>query len=255
MHNIFKKIVRSVCIVLLLLNAMSVYADEQNDTGTIECECNYSITKPDDTITFTANFIVTNGKTTTENPVLIVSLYEYGKMIDMESVQPTINSNGVANETVSVVIPTEKADNCYIKIFAWEAINSLKPIGEVIVVNDVNYYISNKSLYITANENSEFNVYMNMSTVNGATPTDIHTIEYDSTKMQPIDLCGFTYKKELIAGTVVNTNVVIESVDKTKGKIKYRFLNSSGTKTGINNVVKFKALTTISNCEIKYKVQ
>ena len=103
--------------------------------------------------------------------------------------------------------------------------------------------------------NTEFKIFMNASVIKGGDNEVIHTIEYDTTKVVPTDLCGFTYEKEISATTVENANVVIDSVDTTNGIIKYHFPIVSGRNTGINNVVKFKALSSITDAEIKYTIQ
>lgn len=132
---------------------------------------------------------------------------------------------------------------------------SLRPLGKYKTVNDIDSYLREKLIYVTTTENAEFKIFMNASTVKGGDSDMVHTITYDTTKVVPIDLCGFTYENELSTTAIENTNVVIDSVDTTNGIIKYHFLTDTGRNTGINNIIKFKALTSITDAEIKYIIQ
>ena len=244
-----------ICIVMLLIFTV-VYAEETaSTTDLIEYDVVYTVTTTDNITTLNATFTVTNSEIGIEEPLLIAAIYDDGRLVIMETAQPVIASGITINETVSVIIPEDKTETYYIKLFAWEGTGSLRPLGKYKTVNDIDSYLREKLTYITAAENAEFKIFMNTSTAKGGDGDVIHTIEYDTTKVVPIDLCGFTYEKELSAIEVENTNVVIDSVDTANGIIKYHFLNASGRNTGINNIIKFKALTSITDAEIKYSIQ
>ena len=239
-------------------SVLSNESEQQTITSSvdlIEYDVVYTVTSVDDVTMLNATFTVTNNEVGNESPLLIAAIYDDGRMVNIQTVQPTINSGATVNETVSIVIPEDKTESYYIKLFAWEGTGSLRPLGKYKTVNDIDSYLREKLLYITASENSEFNIFMNASTVKGGDDTVVHTIEYDTTKMVPVDLCGFTYEKEISATTIENANVVIDSADTTSGIIKYHFLTDSGRNIGINNIIKFKALTSITDAEIKYTIQ
>lgn len=221
----------------------------------IEYDVVYTVTTVDNITSLNALFTVTNNETGTESPLLIAAIYDDGRMVNMQTAQPTISSGATVNEVVSIVVPEDKTESYYIKLFAWEGTGSLRPLGKYKTVKNVDPYLREKLIYITTSENAEFNIFMNASIAKGGDATVVHTIEYDTTKVVPIDLCGFTYESELSATEVENTNVVIDSVDTTSGIIKYHFLTDSGRNTGINNIIKFKALTSITDAEIKYTIQ
>lgn len=244
-----------ICIVMLLIFTV-VYAEEiASTTNLIEYDVVYTVTNTDNVTTLNATFTVTNRENGTEEPLLIAAIYDDGRLVTMETAQLAIASGATINETVSVIIPEDKTETYYIKLFAWEDTGSLRPLGKYKTVNDIDSYLREKLIYVTVAENTEFKIFMNASTAKGGDGDVIHTIEYDTTKVVPIDLCGFTYEKELSAVEIPNSNIVIESVDSENGIIKYKFLNDSGRNTGINNIIKFKALTTITDAEIKYTIQ
>ncbi len=244
-----------ICIVMLLIFTV-VYAEETaSTTDLIEYDVVYTVTTTDNVTTLNATFTVTNSENGTEEPLLIAAIYDDGRLVAMQTAQPGIASGATVNEVVSIVIPEDKSESYYIKLFAWEGTGSLRPLGKYKTVNDIDPYLREKLIYVTATENLEFKIFMNASTVKGGDGAVVHTIEYDTTNVVPIDLCGFTYEKEISATMIENANVVIDSVDTTNGIIKYHFPIISGRNTGINNVVKFKALTSITDTEIKYTIQ
>jgi len=253
-----KKILKCLCLIVSLMFVV-VHAETLTTTATndlITYDVFYTVTTTDNGTILNANFTVTNNESESENALLIAAIYdEEGRMVTMQKTEPTIVSGTTVSETVSVTIPENKNDSYDIRLYAWEGAGSLKPLGKHKMVSDIDPYLREKSILITSTENTEFKVFMNAFTVNGNASDVIHTIEYDTTKMIPTDLCGFTDKKELSATTVQNTNVIIDTVDTTNGIIRYRFSNDSGRNTGTNNIIKFKALTSITDEEIKYTIQ
>lgn len=240
-------------------NVVTINETEEETVTTsvdmIEYDVVYTVTTVDNITSLNASFTVTNNETGAESPLLIAAIYDDGRLVNMQTAQPTITSGATVNEAVSITIPNDKTESYYIKLFAWEGTGSLRPLGKYKTVNDIDSYLREKLIYVTVAENTEFKIFMNASTAKGGDGDVIHTIEYDTTKVVAIDLCGFTYEKELSAVEMPNSNIVIESVDSENGIIKYKFLNDSGRNTGINNIIKFKALTSITDAEIKYTIQ
>lgn len=240
-------------------NVVTINETEEETVTTsvdmIEYDVVYTVTTVDNITSLNASFTVTNNETGAESPLLIAAIYDDGRLVNMQTAQPTITSGATVNEAVSITIPNDKTESYYIKLFAWEGTGSLRPLGKYKTVNDIDSYLREKLIYVTVAENTEFKIFMNASTAKGGDGDVIHTIEYDTTKVVAIDLRGFTYEKELSAVEMPNSNIVIESVDSENGIIKYKFLNDSGRNTGINNIIKFKALTSITDAEIKYTIQ
>ena len=235
-----------------------VYAEETTTDNTIdliEYDVVYTVTTVENVRTLNATFTLTNNESGTEEPLLIVAIYDNGRMIDVQSAHLNISSGATVSETLSIVIPSNMTENYYIKLFALEGTGSIRPLGNYTMIHDIDPYFWEKLVYVTASENAEFRIFMNASAVEGGNNDVVHTIEYDPTKVAPTDLCGFTYERELSAAVISNTNIVIESVDETNGIIKYHFSYDAGRNTGINNVIKFKALTSITDAEIKYTIQ
>lgn len=243
----------------LILSLMFIVAHAEgtavNITDLIEYDIIYTVTTVDDVTRLNAAFTVTNNENIGKEPLLIAAIYDGSRMINIEAAQPFITSGETVNEMVSIVIPDDKTESYKIKLFALEGSGSIRPLGNYKMVNDIDTYLREKLIYITSGANEEFKIFMNASTVKGESDDVIHTIEYDTTKVVPIDLCGLTFEKELSAATISNTNIVIDFVDTEHGIIKYRFSKDTGRNTGINNVIKFKALTSVTEEEIKYTVQ
>lgn len=252
-----KKILQCLCVILILTN-MIVYADETDVTSIsdlIEYDVIYELETAETTTTLNATFTLTNNENVAKNPLLLVAAYYNGRMIDMQTAQKNITAGTTVNETLSVVIPNNKKEKCYIKLFAWEGTGSLRPLGKYKKVTDFEPYLREKLIYVTSVANAEFKIYMNASLVKGANVDAVHSIEYDASKVSPIDLCGFTHEREVSAMPISNAGITIESVDTTNGIIRYKFLQNAGRNTGINNVVIFKTLTSITESEIKYTIQ
>ncbi len=257
MRNIIKKISRCLCFVLPLMfvGGSAEGTSAVNAVDLIEYDVVYTVTVAANVTTLNAIFTVTNNENKSEEPLLVAAIYDDGRMIAMQTAQPTISSGATISETVSIVIPEDKSEEYSIKLFAWEGSGSLRPLGKQKVISEIDPYLQEKLVYVTAAESAEFKIFMCAATAAGGDNTGIHMVKYDATKVVPIDLCGFTYEKELSAKTIPNTNIVIEAVDAEGGSITYRFLNDFGRNTGINNVIKFKALSAITDAEIQYTIR
>lgn len=241
----------NLCIILTL-TCTAVYAESAE---LIEYDVTYTVSTTDNITKMNITFTIFNGETETQQPFLIAAMYDGGKLIDLKTAEPLITSGIGEDEEISITIPNEKTDDYYVRLMVWESKGSLKPLGDSKTVHDIDPYLREKFLYVTANEDLEFKVFMNSLTVKGENGDAVHIIKYDSTKMEPIDLCGFTYEMELAATEVPSAGIIIENFDTANGVIVYKFLNETGRNTGTNNIIRFKALTTITDAEIEYTIQ
>lgn len=200
------------------------------------------------------DYNVYNGNSENDTVSLIAALYENDILSNVKT--QILDVNASKNATGSIVLPLpNNRENYTVKLMVWEELGTLKPIGNAKQVVDLDYYTREKYMYITSNANVGFNVYMNAATVKGANIDAVHTLKYDSSKISPVDLCGFTYNKELTAGEIASTNITVENADLTAGKIEYKFDIQDGRNTGITNFVKFKALVDLTDELIVYSIQ
>ena len=167
-----------------------------------------------------------------------------------------LSVDALDSNTDNILLPlSHNRENYSVKLMVWDGMGTLRPIGNAKLVIDLDDYTREKYMYITSNANVGFNVYMNASAVKGANANAVHTLKYDATKITPVDLCGFTYNKELTAGEISNTNITIQNVDLSAGKIEYKFNLAVGRNTGITNLVKFKTLSDVTDETIVYTIQ
>ena len=105
-----------ICIVMLLIFTV-VYAEETaSTTDLIEYDVVYTVTTTDNITTLNATFTVMNSEIGTEEPLLIAAIYDDGRMVNMQTAQPSIASGATVNEVVSIVIPEDKSESYYIKM-------------------------------------------------------------------------------------------------------------------------------------------
>lgn len=224
-----------------------------NSTELIEYDITYSIVS-DNTLNMDIEYNVYNGNAENKSISLIAALYYNGVLCDLQ-IQPLYISSQ-ANVSESIVLPLpDNNENYSVKLMVWDGLGTIRPIGNAKSVADLDNYSREKYLYITSNADVGFNIFMNAATVKGANSDMIHTLQYDSSKITPIDLCGFTFEKELSAGIIENSNVIIQGVDLNAGKIQYRFNLSNGRNTGVTNMVRFKTLSQLQNEQIIYTIQ
>lgn len=185
--------------------------------------------------------------------LLIAALYDEDRLCDIET--KSLSIDGTTNtDSITLHLP-ENGEGYSIKLMVWEDLSTFKPLGDVKEILDVDNYLYEKYIYVTAEANSSFNVYMTATMVNGDNGAATHTIKYDPSKISPVDLCGFTYAKELVAGEVINTNIIVQNVDLANGEIVYRFNLEAGRNSGINNYIKFRATEELDNELIFYTIQ
>ena len=235
------------------VNSVSQTTEFSGTSGVIEYDAVYEIIN-DDSLSMEIEYNVHNGNTETENVTLIAVLYEDNRLFDIKTKSLTVNA--LEDDTDSILLPMPDNINAYkVKLMVWDNFGTIKPIGNVKQIIDLDDYSREKYIYITSSENTEFNIFMNAETVKGTNVNMIHTLQYDPIKLEPVDLCGFTYEKELSPGEIDNTDVIVESADFGIGKIKYRFNLPDGRNTGITNIVKFKTISEVTDEQIIYTIQ
>lgn len=225
----------------------------RSNVGIIEYDVEYEIIN-DESISMEIDYNIFNGGSESENVTLIAALYEDNKLCDIKTKQVNVNTLNSNSENITLQLPDER-DRYSVKLMVWDSIGTMKPLGNTKHIVDLDEYTREKILYITADADVNFNIFMNSSNAKGANNQSTHTIEYDATKMSPTDLCGLTYEKELTTTEVQNTNIIINDVDTVLGKIEYKFNLQDGRNTGITNLVKFKTITDITNEVLTYTIQ
>ena len=242
------------------INGLNTTSDENTEQSSaintiqlIEYDVTYSIIS-DNSLSMNIDYNVYNGNSENDTVSLIAALYENGRLSDIKTQSLSINALDSNSDSILLPLPDNR-ENYSVKLMVWDGMGTLRPIGNSKQVVDLDDYAREKYMYITSNANVGFNVYMNAATVKGTNDGAVHTLKYDSSKILPVDLCGFTYNKELTAGEVSNTNITIQNADLSDGKIEYKFNLQNGRNTGITNMVKFKTLSDVTGETIVYTIQ
>lgn len=222
-------------------------------TQLIEYDITYNIISGG-SLSMDIDYNVYNGTSENDSVSLIAALYENGRLSDIKTQSLSVDALDSNSDSIVLPLPNNREDYS-VKLMVWDGTGTIRPIGNAKQVIDLDNYTREKYMYITSNANVGFNVYMNAATVKGANADAVHTLKYDSTKITPVDLCGFTYNKELTAGAITNTNITILNVDLSAGKIEYKFNLEAGRNTGITNMVKFKTLSDVTDEAIVYTIQ
>ena len=223
------------------------------NTQLIEYDVTYSIISGDN-LSIAIDYNVYNGSSADDTVSLIAALYENDRLSSVKA--QSLSVDALENNTGDIILPLpNNRENYTIKLMVWEGLDGLRPIGDAKQIVDLDNYTREKYMYITSNANEGFNVYMNATTVKGANNDAVHKLKYDSSKISPVDLCGFTYNKELTPGEVENTNIIIQNADLLTGGIDYKFNLKAGRNTGMANLVKFKTLTDLTDEVIVYTIQ
>lgn len=207
-----------------------------------------------DSLSMNIDYNIYNGEPQNKTVSIIAALYENGRLSDIQTQNINVDSEQNNIENIILSIPNSH-ENYSVKLMAWEGMDNLKPIGNVKHISDLDGYSREKYMYITSASNVEFNVYMNAETVKGSNFDALHTLKYNPAKFSSEDLCGFTYDKEYSEGEILNTNITIQNVDLSEGKIEYKFNLEEGRNTGVTNLVKFKTLSEVTNETIIYTIQ
>ncbi len=167
----------------------------------------------------------------------------------------TAASEATAVGNMQIAVPDGAREQYSVKFLAWEDMLTLKPIGGAKPIRDIEPYLREKSIPISAQSGGMFNLYMNCENAIGSNPDAAHIIRYNPQKLEPIDLCALTEEKELSSGKIDGCGVAIAEADLQNGKLIFNFRSDNGRNSGLNNVAAFKALCDVENEEIIYQIQ
>lgn len=221
----------------------------------VDYEMTYTISTINGQANMNVNCNIYNSGTDDIQPVIVAGIYDNGVLRNLQ-LQPVIVPGGTSRiGNIVLQLPDENRNRYSVKLMLWESVGTLKPLGEAKTVDDIEDYLREKFIYVNTTANDEIRLFMNSENTIGNNINAVHTILYDTSQFLPIDLCGFTYEKELSQMIVDTADIEIIEADFTAGVIKYRFSSDEGRNTGINNFIKFKALTTADNREITYTIR
>lgn len=237
--------------VALLFNIVTVTAT----TNALEIEIFYDVITVNDEHFLEINFdFINNTSDIIANCIAV--LYDGNKLVSFQKQDVTILSGQPGNATISVEL-SENKDSNYIKLLVWDSLSALIPINDIKKVADLDPYTREKFIVFNKDDNQEFNLFLSTSDSRNVSEKP-HTIYYDTTKLEVIDLCSLTYSKEKTTGNIENTNITIEKFDPIKGVIgmKFDYNISSGLRiAGVNNIIRFKAIQPLINEQIKYIIE
>lgn len=200
-------------------------------------------------------YSVENRKIMGQTVCLIAVLCKDGHYNRLFSKPIGVNDNSIVTGIIEIDLPEHDKELYSVKMMAWENMSTIRPLGKLKTVKDIEPYLREKTVVISANNGQEFKLYMNSENVIGNNIEAEHIIKFNPQKFEVIDLCGLTYEKELVPGKIENMGITIQSIDAQKGKIIFNFDLPEGRNTGINNIVRFRALSNVSGEEIIYEIQ
>lgn len=222
---------------------------EQNNSIAVTYDVIYTISGRNMNITYS----IDNPSNTNQTVNTIAALYKNGILQKVILTPLTLNRGVINSGNISMILPESDAEQCSVKMMVWDS--ALRPLGNAKNVNDVEPYLREKTIAVSEESGKEFNLYMKAENVIGGNTEAEHIIKYNPQKFALVDLCGLTYEKELSPGKIENTGITVKSVDTEHGEIVFNFDLPEGRNTGTNNIVKFKALSGVSEEEIIYKIQ
>lgn len=197
---------------------------------------------------------VSNGASKEQTVTMIAALYKENLFQGLITEPLSLQAQETKKGYLALKLPETDLDKYKVRMMVWDSFAGMRPLGNAKTVNNIGGGLNEKTIILSSSANSEVKVFMNSETL-VKNDTAEHIIKYNPQKLEPIDLCGFTYEKETGSGEIANTGITIKSVDVENGKIIYTFDMSQGRTTGINNFIKFKALTDLSGEEITYVIQ
>lgn len=203
--------------------------------------------------TLFARYTITNSGTLTQSVQLILCVYSTeGRLLDMAVISDTIASNETKDIEKSLTVASN-VSACYAKVFLWDGLNTLRPLHDTVQIGSENSSIEVATATVDCTLNKEYNL---VTTVENMPTNDDgqYTITYNPSKLELVDLCSLTYKKELTAGVINGTNITIVSVDTTSGKIVFKNPNAdAGNVSKVLNSFKFRGL--VSNEETTITIE
>ena len=191
-----------------------------------------------------ASYSITNTGTASQSVQLILCVYNLdGRLLDMAVISDTILSNETKDVEKGLTVGAN-VTGCYAKVFLWDGLSTLRPLHDTMQIGSENASIEVATATVDCTLNKEYNL---VTTVENMPTNDDgqYTITYNPSKLELVDLCSMTYKKELTAGVINGTNITIVSVDTTSGKIVFKNPNTYvGNVSKVLNSFKFRGLVS-----------
>ena len=200
-----------------------------------------SINKND---TLSAGYTITNYSTLEQSVRLMICIYSQdGRMLDVATISDVIEPNSTKGIEKSLTVGSE-VSSCYAKVFLWDGFNTLRPLHNTLKIGNENTNIEVVNATVNCRIGVEYNL---VTTVENMPSNDdgIYSITYNPSKLELVDLCSLTFKKEVQAGSINGTNITILSVDETQGKIVFENPNTGSTSISkVLNSIRFKSLVS-----------
>ncbi len=187
-----------------------------------------------------------------DSSILLVSGTGNIELADNVYVNAAVDASGyelkkskiTQNISKEITLPNLLANmTCNVRITGYEIVQ--KDIGDVDATTDI--------YTVTGGVGSK--AYVNINVCDMPVISEkILTVEYDPTKLEVVDLCGFTFKNDTTLGQVPGTDITILCAE--SGKIVFRVnkqLPYSKIITGTINRIVFKKLngdTALVNCMV-----
>jgi len=222
----------------------------------MEIEISYDFADRDDRKYLDVTFEIGNGNETAKPATCVVALYEGLKFKKLVQNSTEVSAEDIEMVNLSIDI-TDCTDEEYVKIFIWDTFSTMRPLDELRQIEELNPQSSQKTILVSKSNNQIFNFYMYSGDKKNVAGKS-HIISYNPERIQAVDLCGLSYEVELSTGAIENTDIIVDEFNPTIGKIVYKFnydVQANERITGINNMIKFKALQALTNEQIDYIIE
>lgn len=83
-----------------------------------------------------------------------------------------------------IELPSEDREQYCVKAMVWEDMIRLRPVGKIKRVRDIESYLREKTIIVSANAGDIVNLYMNTENAIGDNADVNHTITYNSQKLE-----------------------------------------------------------------------
>lgn len=234
---------RVVSIVISLI-VLCIFARAENDY-LLQYDISYNIVQNNMSITY-------NAENTDKSSIQLIAALYRGDILQAVFSKPVSDET---DNTIVIELPSEDREQYCVKAMVWEDMIRLRPVGKIKRVRDIEPYLREKTVIVSANAGDIVNLYMNTENTIGDNADANHTITYNSQKLEIVDLCGFTYEKELSVGKIANIGLNIREFNSQAGTAVFNFDLKHGRNAGVNNLVKFKALSDMHDEEIIYSIE
>jgi len=194
--------------------------------------------------TLSAQYTIYNSATQEQSVQLMLCLYSQdGRMLDVATISDTVepNSTKVIEKSLTV---GPNITSCYAKVFLWNGFDTLRPLHNTLEIGTERESVEVVNAIVNCMTGEEYNL---VTTVENMPSNDegIYTITYNPSKLEIVDLCSLTYKKEIDAGLISGTNITILSVDEENGKIVFKNPNTNNSNASkVLNSIKFRSLVS-----------